>query len=303
MASRDHYKTKAELIAELESLRRHLAGRQHDQSPAEGDHHYRWLVQLLPDAVCITCDGIIVYANDAAVRLFGAKSQDQLIGYRTDDFVSPDERQRIVARRAKLLATGAVPIQEQKRLRLDGSEVNIEILGIRMRWQGQPAVLSVMRDISSRVEGRSARIESERRLAALAENIPGAIYQCVLRSNGRLVFSYVSQGVRDLFGVEADAVMTHATALIKKIHLEDRTVLRDAIRRFYPELTPVELELRIPGDDGSVRGVRSIAQPRERDGPIFQVRSISVSYGPTAGWCFHMSARVFGICSVSRQTP
>ena len=60
--------------------------------------------------------------------------------------------------------------------------------------------------------------------------------------------------------------MTHATALIKKIHLEDRTVLRDAIRRFYPELTPVELELRIPGDDGSVRRVRSIAQPRERDG-------------------------------------
>ena len=106
-------------------------------------------------------------------------------------------------------------MEEQRRLRLDGSVVDIEVLGISIQWQGTPAALSVLRDITRRVRDRRALLESERRLAALAENIPGATYQCVLRPNGRLEFSYVSQGVQDLFGVDAEQVMARATTLLK----------------------------------------------------------------------------------------
>jgi PAS domain S-box-containing protein len=262
----DTRKTKSELVFELRDLRQLVADIQSAQPSTDDDSRYRQLVQHLPDAVRISCDGTIVYANDAAANLFGAKTAEDLIGHQAEDFVPLSERPRIAKRRKTLQATGFVDMEEQKRLRLDGSTVDIEILGISIMWQGKPAALSVLRDISSRVEGRQARMESERRLAALADNIPGATYQCVLRPNGRLVFSYVSHGVLDLFGVEAEQVMARATTLLKKLHPDDRRTLRQSIRNLDPELAPVELELRIVRDDASQRWVQSIARPRERDG-------------------------------------
>jgi PAS domain S-box-containing protein len=265
MAARDSRKTKSELLSELQSLRQLVADIQHSSETSEDDDRYRQLVRFLPDAVRISCDGIIVYANDAAVRLFGAKSPDELIGRPSNDFVPANERRRIAARRKKLQATGSVPMEEQQRLRLDGSAVDIEVLGISIKWQGKPAALSVLRDITNRVQDRRALLEGERRLAALAENIPGATYQCVLRPNGRLVFPYVSQGVQDLFGVDAEQVMSRATTLLKRLHPDDRRTLRESIRHLDPELAPVELELRIARKDAPLRWVQSIARPRERD--------------------------------------
>jgi PAS domain S-box-containing protein len=161
------------------------------------------------------------------------------------------------------MAAGSVPMEEQRRRRLDGGVIEVEALGLRIDWQGKPAALSVMRDISARVTGRRARIESEQRLAALAENIPGATFQCLRRPDGRLVFPYVGHGVRDLFGVDADAVMARPATLLKRIHPEDRRCLREAIREADPALAPVRLELRLPGEGGAMRWVQSIARPRE----------------------------------------
>ena len=114
-------------MSELRSLRRLVADMQETPTSSDDDHRYGHLVQFLPDAVRISCDGIIVYANDATIRLFGARSSDWR---RSDDFVPPDERKRIVERRRKLQATCAVPMEKQRRLRLDGSVVDIEVLGI-----------------------------------------------------------------------------------------------------------------------------------------------------------------------------
>ncbi|MBT5047528.1 MAG: PAS domain S-box protein, partial [Rhodospirillaceae bacterium] len=265
MATQDSRKTKSELVSELKGLRGLVADLQDVQAGNEGDERYRRLVQFLPDAVRITCDGIIVYANDAAGRLFGMDSPADLIGRRAEDFVPAEERERIARRRRRLQTSGSVPMEEQKRRRLDGSELDIEVLGIRITWRGKPAVLSVLRDISSRVSGRQARVEGERRMAALAENIPGAIYQCVMRRSGHIRFPFISQGIQELFGVEADAVMSRATTLLQKIHPDDRRALRNAVRNSAPGLSPVELELRVPNAVGAFRRVQSIARPRERD--------------------------------------
>ena len=52
-------------------------------------------------------------------------------------------------------------MEEQQRLRLDGSLVDVEILGIGITWHGKPAALNVIRDISSRVRVREALIEAK----------------------------------------------------------------------------------------------------------------------------------------------
>lgn len=57
--------------------------------------HYRALTELTPDPVAIHSDGIIRFVNPSAVRRFGAKSEEDLIGKPLLDFVHPDYRDSI----------------------------------------------------------------------------------------------------------------------------------------------------------------------------------------------------------------
>ena len=266
MAIQDYRKTKAELVEELETLRRHLAAPAAERAAREDDDRYRLLLKNLPDAVRISCGGMVVYANDACVRLFGATRAEELIGRNVDDFIVPDDRERIAAHRRMILATGVAPMEEQRRLRLDGSEVAVEVFGIRVAWQGRPAVLNVIRDVTERHEALRALRESEARFHALAENIPGATFQLERDAQDRLGFSFVSQGLEALFGVTAEAAMRRPIALFRTIEQSDRARLHALFRTASDDGDPIETELRTRAPrDGAPRVVQLIARPRRRD--------------------------------------
>ena len=115
MTAQDDRKTKAELIAELEALRLCAAWPAQGGGIEESEERYRRLVEFLPDAVRVSCQGTIVYLNDAAVRLFGATTADQIIGRKTADFVLPEDKKGFDARLGILRAMKTVPMEEQRR--------------------------------------------------------------------------------------------------------------------------------------------------------------------------------------------
>ena len=51
-----------------------------DISPSIGDDRYNRLLEILPDAVAIHCEGVIVFVNPAAVKLIGAGKPEDLLG-------------------------------------------------------------------------------------------------------------------------------------------------------------------------------------------------------------------------------
>jgi PAS domain S-box-containing protein len=226
MTKTDQRKTKAELIAELGAVRAHLASLCDACNVSESDERYRRLVQFLPDAVRVACNGTIVYVNDAAVTLFRAHGPDDLIGRNTQEFVLPEEQAAVEERRRALYAQKVLPTAEQRRIALDGGVIHVELKSMVISWQGKPATLTVMRDISSRIRNRAALAESEQRLAAVAENIPGVTFQCVRHGNGRFSYPYISPSVQSLFGVEAGEIMRNGLALQRCIHPDDRKAAR-----------------------------------------------------------------------------
>lgn len=264
MAVNDYRKSRSELIAELDSLRRYVASLEAGDAARESEERYRRLVQFLPEAVRVVCDDVIVYANDAAARLYGAASSDLLIGRSSDDFVPLGEADKVKEWRRMLFAVGIAPIEEQRRLQLDGSIFYVDATALQIDWHGRPARLVVSRDVTRRVKSREALAEAARRLAAIAENLPGAAYECTVRDNGRIAFSYISGGVRDLFGVEAEAVKAHASALLRRIHQQDRRALTRAMSWPADRSASVEVEFRVRRGDGRTVWVRSIARLRRR---------------------------------------
>jgi len=133
------------------------------------EDRYRSLVELNPDAVLVIFNKQIVYANDAALRLFGAKSLHDLLGRSTYDLVHPDERAAIEKRHQQALESGTASEPSiQRRLRLDGSRIDVETVAAPLAWEGGTAVQVIMRDLT---EQRKA----ERSLHSLIEATQDAV--------------------------------------------------------------------------------------------------------------------------------
>jgi PAS domain S-box-containing protein len=109
------------------------------------------LAELVPDAILVHNGSSIVYANTAALNMFGAASAEQLLGRAPLDIVHPDFKPLVAQRIRHLLEGGqSTPRIDQIGLRLDGSAFDMEASAASIMWEGQPAMLVVIRDITER---------------------------------------------------------------------------------------------------------------------------------------------------------
>ena len=127
------------------------------------EEQYRNLVEHSPYAVAVHNQGMLVYLNQAGIRLAGAKSAEELYGTPILDFVHPESRASALNRLQELnMGKELTPI-EQKFLRQDGSTVEVEVIAYPFKYQDKPAVQVVIRDLTEqkRVE-RAMRASEER---------------------------------------------------------------------------------------------------------------------------------------------
>ena len=141
-----------------------------EQRLRESEEHYRRLSELLPDAVYIHRRGIIQYCNSAAVRIFGAKRPEDLIGLDSLVLTHPEHHEYVRQRRAMLFREGLPTTgAEQRRLRLDGSEFWAEVNTIALDVEGERGALVVVRDVTERKRTEDALRQSEETARALID--------------------------------------------------------------------------------------------------------------------------------------
>lgn len=75
------------------------------------------------------------------------------------------------------------------------------------------------------VYGLRAQSNSARKLAdqlkLLSERVPGLIFQFRLNRDGDVSFSYVSDSIREMFGIAPEEAMESADSVYQSIHAED----------------------------------------------------------------------------------
>jgi PAS domain S-box-containing protein len=236
---------------------------------AESEERYRRVVEDSPDAILVSCGDAVVYANEAAVRLFGARSKSDLIGRELADLRAPGEEGLPEIRTERLRSSRSAGTEYQKRRRLDGSLVDVDVSSVRILWYGREALLTTMRDVSPRIRAQTALEEAERRLSVAARNFPGAIYQRLLRPDGTITFPYVSSGIAGILGIEADEIVPNPRLLMDLVPKERRAALREAIEESARWMAPFEMEIPVLARTGEIVWLRSVARPRElEDGSI-----------------------------------
>ncbi|MBB6452309.1 diguanylate cyclase (GGDEF)-like protein/PAS domain S-box-containing protein [Salirhabdus euzebyi] len=132
------------------------------------------LFEHSPEAMVIHRERVIIYANDAAVRLLKASNVEDLIGKSLMHMFPKDIREETEARMMQALK-GDVETKEYKLRALDGSDIYVELNLKKINFQGKPALLSIGRDTSEKNKMMEKIQESEERYRSLFMNHSDAI--------------------------------------------------------------------------------------------------------------------------------
>ena len=163
----------------------------------QSEERYRQLVEFSPDGVAVHSDGKFVYVNPAAASIYGASNPQELLGKPMLDRVHPAYR-AVVKERVRRLGEGqAAALLEEKFLQLDGSEIEVEVAALSVRYQGKPAVQMVIRDIAERKKAEDRLSRSEQRYRGLFEDSPISLWEEDFSTVKQHIEKLRQQGVTD----------------------------------------------------------------------------------------------------------
>jgi len=115
------------------------------------ERRFRELLEGLPVAVRIVQDDKLVFVNLADAHLHGYSRPEQELGLDPSQQVAPGEAARLADLHRRRMAGESVPRRmEVRRRRRDGSELLTEIEAERTFFDGRPASLVVIRDLTDR---------------------------------------------------------------------------------------------------------------------------------------------------------
>ena len=141
------------LIAAIETLHDLTSLKQVEQALRESEQSSRSLIERSPDAIVVHREGKVVFVNQAAARLFVARTAEEMAEVRVMDLVHPDYRELVRERVTRVeMFQEEKPYIEQKILRLDGTVVDVEVGSTPVFYGGRRAVQTILRDITDRKE-------------------------------------------------------------------------------------------------------------------------------------------------------
>lgn len=176
----------------------------------QSEERYRYLVEFLPDMISVSRAGTNVFINSAGAKLLGAEDPAQIKGRKVLDFIHPDHRVAVRERLEKVAFDEEdAPALEEIFVRLDGSEVYVEVAATPIIYQGKRAVLSIAHDITARKRTQRELARQAKELARSNMELQRFAYVAAhhLQEPMRLIALYtqlLAKRYRDKLGAEAD---------------------------------------------------------------------------------------------------
>jgi PAS domain S-box-containing protein len=166
----------------------------------ESEEKFITLVNNAPDAIYVGTRGCFAYVNEAALRLFGATLQEQLLDRPVMDRIHPDFHASVLER-IRLLDEEKIPVPtvEEKCVRLDGTSVDVEVSAIPFNYAQHDGALVFVRDITERKQAEEELRESRQQLSDIIDFLPDATF--VIDKEGKVIAW--NRAIEEMTGIRA----------------------------------------------------------------------------------------------------
>ncbi len=112
-------------------------------------------------------------------------------------------------------------------------------------------------------------IASKARFEKLVINVPGAIYQFKLDTDGKFSFPYISSDCEEILGYTSKQMMNDSELILSLIYPEDRSHFEQIVKHSAQTLQPKHWEGRITTSLGKVKWIQTASKPeKQSDGSI-----------------------------------
>jgi PAS domain S-box-containing protein len=156
------------------------------QELAESEGRYKALVETLPDAIIVFAIDTILYVNPAALRVYGAESEEDVIGKRIFDLIPPEFASETAARVRKMYEAGvAMPARSMQIFTKSGQRIDMEASSTPITFMGKKAIQTVLRDVTERKRAEEAILARQEELRTILDSVRAMI--CFQDIEGRFV--------------------------------------------------------------------------------------------------------------------
>ena len=233
-------------------------------------HHLSTLFELLPiGAYRSSVSGRQLRANAALVRLNGYDSEAEMLAVVNDIsrewYVDPERRnqfKQLLEREGQVMNFVSEVYRHKTRDRMWIRE-NAHLV---RNDQGEVTFYEgTVEDISASRAGEMALRVNEELFRQVTSQLPGMAFLALLKADGTREYSFVSDGVRELFGVEPSDVIGNGNLLKSFWHPEDRASVEAGVAGSAAQGQPFSLQYRIVLGDGTVKWVQTTSSSISSD--------------------------------------
>jgi len=211
-SSDDHSMVKKPTYEELEAKIQRLENELRQQIQAEKDlqelgEKYKLIFEKAIDAIFIIQDGGLKFANRRTRQMFGYP-EEELKTLPVAELVHPKDRETVISRHIKRLRGENLSDTDSFRvITKAGKEIWVEDTAIRVNWEGQPATLNFVRNITEK-----KKLDAQLQFAAKLEAI-GTLAGGIAHAFNNLLMGI--QGHISLLLLDIDSDHPHYEALRK----------------------------------------------------------------------------------------
>jgi PAS domain S-box-containing protein len=241
----------------------------------QSEEKYRILIEHSQSGVFIIRKRQILYVNTAFARILGGVPADFIL-QDFGDFIAPEDRERVLAlghRRQK--GEKVTETYECVLLKRDGvTRVIVSLDAGVVRYEGEPASMGTIRDITEKKETELQLRESEQKFREFADFLPQSVWECDL--SGTLIFA--NRGSFSMYRYSPDDFEGSLT-IWQMISPGDRPIISAWVTRALSkpiEEFPATVEYTALRKDGSTFPVKTFVTPVISNGVITGMRGIGI---------------------------
>ncbi|MGZ3419456.1 MAG: hybrid sensor histidine kinase/response regulator [Polyangiales bacterium] len=124
---------------------------------------FRKLIEAAPEAVAVSRADGLVYVNPRCLELTGYEDVAELGAAYPLELIHPEDRRDLLERRHSIESSTTLrEPREYRLLRKGGAEVAVECSSLAIEFEGEPAILTFMRDVTARKESQAQIIQADR---------------------------------------------------------------------------------------------------------------------------------------------